>query len=572
MQSETKTHSINSVQACQNCKKDFTIESDDFGFYEKMGVVPPDMCPDCRAQLRLSFRNEKSFYKRKCDKCQKDVVSMYSPNKVCPVWCYDCWFADDWDPKDFALEYDSSKSMFTQWKELFDVVPKPALMSVQSVNSEYSNFAGGNKDCYMLIIGSNNESCINCYWIQVSKDLVDCSFTQKVERSYEVDDCYDSYGLQYCKGAHSCFDSYFLLNCRGCSDCIGCINLRQQKYNIFNEQYSKEKYEEKLKSFNLDTHSGVESLRAQFEVFIKNQPRKYAEVYNTTKSTGNYMTNVNNVTKSFHAYDSENCKYCIHAFRNAKDCMDSDAVGRTAENIYNSMNATIEASNIICGSVCYGSQFTIYCFNCLNCENCLACSGLRKQKYCILNKQYSKEEYEKLKSEIVAKMKAEGTFGNFFARELSDFGYNESSAMLEFPLTREQALEQGFKWEDTPRGTYGKETKKAEELPDSIKDVDFDVTKEVYACKNCNKNYRIIPNEFTFYQNNAIPLPRLCPDCRHSRRIEARGPNKLWTRSCMCEIANHEHQEKCQIEFETSYAPDRPEIIYCEKCYQQEVV
>jgi len=24
-------------------------------------------------------------------------------------------------------------------------------------------------------------------------------------------------------------------------------------------------------------------------------------------------------------------------------------------------------------------------------------------------------------------------------------------------------------------------------------------------------------------------------------------------------------------EFETAYAPDRPEIVYCEKCYQQEV-
>ncbi len=35
---------------------------------------------------------------------------------------------------------------------------------------------------------------------------------------------------------------------------------------------------------------------------------------------------------------------------------------------------------------------------------------------------------------------------------------------------------------------------------------------------------------------------------------------------------HHLHGEKhCPNEFETSYAPDRPEIIYCEKCYQQEV-
>ena len=41
---------------CQNCKKDFTIEPDDFSFYEKMDVCQPKICPDYRARQRLSFR------------------------------------------------------------------------------------------------------------------------------------------------------------------------------------------------------------------------------------------------------------------------------------------------------------------------------------------------------------------------------------------------------------------------------------------------------------------------------------------------------------------------------------
>jgi hypothetical protein len=47
----------------------------------------------------------------------------------------------------------------------------------------------------------------------------------------------------------------------------------------------------------------------------------------------------------------------------------------------------------------------------------------------------------------------------------------------------------------------------------------------------------------------------------------------------MCGSANspsttvdHPHgDKKCEEEFDTAYAPDRPEIIYCEKCYQAEV-
>ncbi|HEY4526141.1 MAG TPA: hypothetical protein VJL32_03550 [Candidatus Paceibacterota bacterium] len=38
-------------------------------------------------------------------------------------------------------------------------------------------------------------------------------------------------------------------------------------------------------------------------------------------------------------------------------------------------------------------------------------------------------------------------------------------------------------------------------------------------------------------------------------------------------FATHFHGENpCPTEFETSYAPDRPEIVYCEQCYNSEVV
>jgi hypothetical protein len=551
-------------KSCKKCHSDFNIASDDVSYYERIGVCHPDLCPECRAQLRLSFRNERVFYKRKCDKCGKDAISMYSANKPYPVWCYECWWADDWDPRDYAQDYNPDIPFFEQWNNLFNQVPKPALVSMRGINCEYLNYAADNKDCYMIVESSNNENCTHCYWIQLSKDLVDCSFTQKVERSYESDDCYDSYGLQYCKGCHSCTDSYFLLNCRGCTDCTGCINLRQQKYSIFNEQYTKEEYEAKLKSFRLDTYSGVEAFRKLFDEFIKDKPRKYAEIYHANNSTGNYMTNVKNNRECFHSYDAEENTYCVHAWRGAKDCMDSNTVGRTAERIYNTLNTGIDVANVIAGSVCWGSQFMEYCVFSPSSTHCFGSVGLRNKKYCIFNKQYTKEEYEVLRERIITKVKEEGIYGNFYPPDISAFGYNESSAMIEFPLDKEEALSQGFKWEDTPRGTYGKETISQEQMPDKIADVDFDVTKEIFACATCKKNYKVIQNEFLFYRKLNISLPHLCPDCRHQRRFEARGPNKLWTRKCM--------NKGCENKFETSYAPDRPEIIYCENCYQQEVV
>ena len=88
MNSETKN--------CQNCKNDFTIESDDFLFYEKMKVPAPKVCPDCRFKMRAMWRNETTLYSgRKCGLCDKSVVSIYNPKSPYTVYCYDCFCSDN---------------------------------------------------------------------------------------------------------------------------------------------------------------------------------------------------------------------------------------------------------------------------------------------------------------------------------------------------------------------------------------------------------------------------------------------------------------------------------------------
>lgn len=544
---------------CDKCTNGFEITSDDQSFYEKMGVVAPSLCPKCRAQLRLSFRNERVFYKRACDKCKKDVVSMYSPNKPYTVWCYDCWFADDWDATEYAQDYDSNRPFLEQFEELWRAMPKVALIYVRSPGSEYINISADNKNCYFIVESSNNEDSIHSYWIQECRDVIDTSFASKCELCYECDDCYNSYKLNYSKGCHDCRESSFLIDCKGCSDSIGCINLRQQQYHIFNQPYSKEEYFEKLKSFRLDTKAGVEAFRKAFDEFMLTQPRKYAEIVNTANSSGNYIKHAKNCEECFHCYDAEDNKYGVHIWRNAKDTMDCDTAGRNAQLIYNSINTGIDDSSLIACALCWTSTFGAYSMYCFNSNHFLGSAGLRKKDYIILNKQYSKEEYEKLSGEIIAKMKEEGTYGAFFPKEFSCFGYNESAAQEQFELTKEQAVSQGFKWEDTPRGTYGKETKQWSEVADVIGEIDFDPTKEIFACENCTKNYRVIPNEFSFYERLSIPLPHLCPDCRHARRFKTRGPNQLFDRNC----------SNCNADIRSSYAVDRPEILYCESCYNQ---
>mgnify|MGYP001558988126 FL=1 len=569
------------IKVCQNCKVSFEIDASDFVFYEKFGVDTPKMCSLCRAQRRLAFRNERVFYKRKCDKCKKDVVSMYSPNKPYPVWCYECWFADDWDATDYGQPYDPARPFMEQLKEIYQKVPKVALIYVRSVNSEYVNISADNKDCYMLIESSNNEGCIHSYWAQQCRDSVDLQFSHQTELSYDSDDCYNCYGLRYSKGCYDSRDSYFLLDCRGSSNCVGSVNLRNRQYCVFNEQLDKEGYEKFLADANLHTATGVDDVRKKFAEFLKTQPRKYAEIVNAPESSGNYITDAKNCKKCFHCYDAEDSKYGEHVWRNAKDCMDVSTAGRNAHMIYNSINTGIDVANHICCAQGWSSTFLEYSLNCFNSNHCFGSAGLRKKDYCILNTQYSKSDYERMRLEIISTMKAKGEYGEFFPAVMSPFGYNETVAVEQFPLAKDEATQLGFAWEEYPRGTFGKETLRWGNVPDSIRDFkSADIAKEIFACTNCAKNYRVISVELQFYKRMDVPLPRLCPDCRHNRRMIARGPNHLFPPAqCRCDYKiyqntmTHAHhpEGRCSNTFHSSFPTDSPEFLYCEQCYNAEV-
>lgn len=110
-------------KTCQNCNRFFAIDASDFDFYNKIKVPPPTFCPDCRLQRRLCFRNERSLYKRQCDLCSKDNVSMFHKNAPFPVYCHDCWWSDKWDPLERGRDYDFSQPFFKQLSNFVKIIP-----------------------------------------------------------------------------------------------------------------------------------------------------------------------------------------------------------------------------------------------------------------------------------------------------------------------------------------------------------------------------------------------------------------------------------------------------------------
>src|SRR3989344_2209720 len=274
---------------CQNCKNDFIIEPDDFGFYEKIKVPPPTFCPGCRSQRRLAWRNDLVLYNRICDLCKKSVITIYSKESGITVYCNKCWWSDKWDFLAYGQDYDFSRTFFEQLKELTLKVPHMALINdngIASVNCEYTNDFAFGKNCYMVFVAWYIENVMYSFHILSGRDMMDC-MTIRSESNwiYECILCSKSYQLKYSRVCLACIDSQFLYDCRDCQDCLMCFGLRGKKYNFQNKQYTKEEYEKILKDYELDTFSGVEKAIKEFNIFLTKFFRRYVQIFQCLNCT-----------------------------------------------------------------------------------------------------------------------------------------------------------------------------------------------------------------------------------------------------------------------------------------------
>ena len=188
-----------------------------------------------------------------------------------------------------------------------------------------------------------------------------------------------------------------------------------------------------------------------------------------------------------------------------------------------------------------------------------------------MNKRYSKEEYEKLRGEIVVHMNKipyrdkNGriyAYGEFFPADLSPFAYNETIADNFFPLSREEAEKKGYKYKEV-EARRRDITLKTEDIPDHVKDAPDSILNEVVQCARCRSGFKIIPMELEFLRKRNLPLPRECPLCRIREKFSQWVKDlRLIPRVC----------DLCGADFETGYAEAEAPVAYCQRCFQKEFV
>ncbi len=583
-----KFYSMTETKTCQNCKNDFVIDQADFGYYEKIKVPPPTFCPDCRLIRRLLWRNEKSLYKRPCltKEGEKQLLANYHPDVKIPIYEESYWWGDSWDPMDYGQDYDFSRPFFEQLKELLQKVPQPHATNVQITNSDYCNFTYQSKSCYLAFASDMNEDSAYLHRTMKCKnsfDMEGCENMESCIMGYRSKGCYQ---CSYTYFSYNCIDSNLMWDCHNCQSCYGCFGLRNKSNCIFNVQYSKEEYKEKIKEFQNGSHATLqENLKKFFAETVK-IPHKFADILQSQNVTGDYIHNAKNCFLCFDVANKvEDCKFTSYAFSNMSQCYDVYAGGVNYELSYETTASGENAQSLLMCAMTWTSSNMYYSIFCNKTSNSFGCVGMRDTSYCILNKQYTKEQYEDMLPKIIQHMKdmpytdEQGRvygFGEFFPMDLSPFAYNETPAQDFYPKTKEEAIKAGYKWREKDKSSYTV-TLNNEDLPDNIADVPETITSEVIECEAKDSQYspgafRIIPTELALYKKLSVPLQRKSPNVRYYEQLVHNNPFHLWHRYCMCTNTSHGHTETCPNEFETAFSPERPERIYCESCYQKEMI
>ena len=530
----------------------------------KAKIPTPNLCPEERYRRKIAFRNEWKLYKRTCNLSWKSIVSSYSPDKTYTVYNQSDRWSDKRNPLDYAMNIDIHKSFLEQFKKLFFSVPMITLLNVWSENSEYCTLWWNNKNCY-LIVWNHSENC--CYWRYCTNNNQNCFdffFSVNNTNCYEIIDAENCYEVFFSQWVKDCKHSYFLTDCENCSHCFGCTNLKNKEYYIYNKPSSKQDFEKLIKNLNRDfIEQTKEKVRLSQELLpIKNVNNLSVD----EKSIWNNLSYAENVYMWFDCHwvgsSIKDCKY-IDLSTSLNDCYDVvDSWSNSAlcyETLTCMWKSILFSSNIFdCDNILYSNM-------CQNCSCCFGCVGLSNKKYCILNKQYTKEEYNELVPQIISQMMRDNTRWAFFPSSFSPFWYNETIAMEYYPLTKQEALDKNFNWSDYEAPMPHVEKKvQWKDLPKqwckTIKEKKPEILDKVlnYAiiCEVSQKPFRIIKQEIDFYTRYNIPLPTKCSDVRHLERTRKRAMRQLYKWVCDCcgkEILYAKYQQQNRKVYCQSY-------------------
>jgi len=396
------------------------------------------------------------------------------------------------------------------------------------------------------------------HWCQRWKNNIDNLLIEECELCYECVNIKNWFESYFCTNSNNIYNCYYCDDCSNISYSIWSVWKKHWKYIILNECFDEKYYLYFLKKLKTDKSFYSDFLK-KYKILKDNFIKKYFNWINNINFIWDYVQNCNNSFYSFNNRDCKDIKFCFDSWQekfcyDLTETLDDEKSYEVQWSAY--WNWLLFVSQTWHNSKVLYSQLVFYS------NNCFWCVWLKNKEYCILNKQYTKEEYEELVPKIIKHIQKTGEWWEFFPSSISPFWYNETTAQEYYPLSKKESQDYLFNWSnyETPFPKVSKIIP-ADKLPDNISDIPDDILNWAIECEITKKPFRIIKQELEFYRKHNLPIPKRHPDQRHLDRMALRNPRKLFDRKC----------DKCSVDMKTTYSPDREELVYCEECYNKEI-
>ncbi|KKP85856.1 hypothetical protein A3B84_01205 [Candidatus Nomurabacteria bacterium RIFCSPHIGHO2_02_FULL_35_13] len=547
------------------CENEFNIEEGDIKFLKMFSMPPPNFCPTCRRMRRFVHMNFSRLFKRECDapSHKEKMISIFPEECPFPVYDYQYFIGDEFNAFSFGVKYEEDDNPIKILSSIRKKFPMPSFLNrdPSSINSEYSNGGRDLKNGYYVMACYHVEDAWYSSMIQKSRNVMDSLYIWDSEFIYE---CFSSdhlYKSSFIYFSSNCIDSIFLFDCRNCQNCFGCVNLRNNRYCVYNKQLSKEEYESFINSVFPLSKEALNSYEKKFWDLVKTLPANGPRNIATSNVSGVNITNSKNLYDVIDADNSENIRHADGALSH-RDSMDFLFSGGNSSLLYMTTNIGSQSSRVKFSLSSKGCTDCEFIFNSKNLNNCFMCFGLQNKSYCVLNRQYTEEEYFKIIDDIKFKCLEEGIYGNGLGLEFSAQAYNFSLAQISFPLSDKEIVKLGGYVAKEPETNVGNiEVIKYKDLPKTIQEVSNDILNKAILCETSSRPFRITASELGFYRRMNLPLPDMHPLLRIEKRLRFVKDGKKYKAVC----------KKCDKDIETVFNPSENFLIYCDKCYQQEV-
>ncbi|MDP2090627.1 MAG: hypothetical protein Q8K30_03425 [Candidatus Gracilibacteria bacterium] len=595
--------SVLNMSECKYCSSKYPLYSIEKEQYDKYGFKYTDICPTCNFKSLYSYINDKHLYNRKYSKTGNNIISILSEDfsgEVIEANNYRNSLVDDLG---FKYSKEIGPDIFADFFKLYNDFPKPSRLVFHGIeNGDYSSHVGTSKNLYLsYCIFAECEDIYYSLNINKSKNVFDSYYILDSSNVYSSHTIGTSHDVSFSRNSVDCSGLLFCSDMNNCKECIFCCNKVNKSYMIYNKQYTKEEYEgikkgiyEKLGDYN------------QFN-FFKNKFQEFLD-QNLVDAT----ININNCEKvkgeaTFYSSNSINSYNCNGLSNSINIMTGGDSSNDKSEKILNSVEFGLNNENNI-GSFCFGyntynvnycgfiSECTNidYCIELEGCEDCLFCVGLRNKKYCILNKQYTKQEYFKLREEIVNHLKSTGKWGENIPFSSSPFPYNDTLAYDIFKVNKviyidgkEEIIDENaigtvqllgdsfisdaiydmggkekikIKWRTKNKEINipeNMEILKTENIA-SINQVGKDILDKAIICEESARPFRIIKQEFDFLKKKGFPVPRIHQENRIDKIHSDRPKGQMHIGIC----------DNCKQETLTVFKNKPKYKVFCPACYK----